>query len=65
MKVYEHGPRRMWYDPHLRLWTIVTVDEGGNQIGDAEYENQRELAFQWLSGIPGGVTGNKKKERKK
>jgi hypothetical protein len=26
-----------FYDRAIRLWTLVLVDDGGNQIGDAEY----------------------------
>ena len=27
----------MFYDPHLRLWTLYPVDENGYQTGNAEY----------------------------
>ena len=27
----------LWYDRHLRLWTLLWKDEEDNQVGPAEY----------------------------
>ncbi len=35
---------RMWYDRHLRLWTLYPVDKDGNQTQDAQYAPNREDA---------------------
>ncbi len=32
---------RMWYDRHLRLWTLYPVDKDGNQTEDAQYAPNR------------------------
>jgi hypothetical protein len=36
-------PVMHWYDPNIRLWTVVIQDAEGNQIGSAEYANEREM----------------------
>lgn len=38
----------IWYDPHLRLWTLQTIDNDGNQIGQVDYTVIRANAFRWL-----------------
>jgi hypothetical protein len=48
MKTYTNENRCIWYDTHLKLWTMITKDTEGNQIGDADYTNLRRLAFYWL-----------------
>ena len=50
MKTY-HNPersRRAYYDPHLRMWTMIELDREGNQIGNAEYHVSRTTVFAWL-----------------
>ena len=46
MKTYEQkiGDEiiRYYYDPHIRFWTLYRIDEGGNQISDAEYYGNKE-----------------------
>lgn len=32
---------RMWYDRHLRLWTLYPVDKDGNQTEPAQYAPNR------------------------
>jgi len=51
MKTYEDGPRRVWYDFNIQLWTLQEVDENGYQIGDVDYTPFREQAFAWLRGV--------------
>ncbi len=48
MKVHGRDNRRTWFDPHLRLWTMVTVDSDENQIGFAQYDNRRSIVMKWL-----------------
>jgi hypothetical protein len=43
------GNARIFYDRHLRLWTMISLDLEGNQIGSADYTTSRERAFTWLS----------------
>lgn len=31
----------MWYDPHLRAWTVYLANDAGDQIGAVEYGNRR------------------------
>ena len=31
-----------WYDKHARSWVVRTVDEHGEQLGDAEYSGTKE-----------------------
>jgi len=50
MKLYSHGMRRVWYDRHLRMWTLQTVDFSGNQVGEVEYVFWRFFAMVWLKG---------------
>lgn len=42
MVTYEDHGYRYWYDPSLRLWTITEIDEDGHQVGDADYQPNRE-----------------------
>lgn len=37
----------IFYDRKLRLWTVLMLDEEGNQTGDAEYAPSKELAQQY------------------
>lgn len=30
-----------FWDPYLRLWTCLWLDEEGNQLGSAQYANNR------------------------
>jgi hypothetical protein len=32
----------VWFDPSLRLWTGVLVNEEGDQIGAAEHNSSRD-----------------------
>lgn len=50
MKTYYNFNRtaRAFYDPHIRLWTLVRLDSEGNQIGSAEYTTSRNKAMIWL-----------------
>ncbi len=50
MVTYDIRTRRIWYDPHLRFWTMQERDRRGNQVGDVEYTADRKLAFDWLKG---------------
>ncbi len=50
MKAYTNGTRVIWYDPHLRLWTLQTVDAEGYQVGSVDYGIDRAEAFAWLNG---------------
>lgn len=51
MKTYYNADRsaRIYYDPNLRLWTMISLDLEGNQVGSADYTTSRERAFTWLS----------------
>lgn len=49
MKTYRNGLRRIWYDWHLRMWTMQRVDRSGNQVGEVEYDFNRKRAFDWLN----------------
>jgi hypothetical protein len=51
MKTYHNADRsaRIYYDTHLRLWTLISLDLEGNQIGSADYTTNRERAFTWLA----------------
>lgn len=51
MKTYYNADRtaRIFYDTNIRLWTLVSLDLEGNQVGSADYTNSRERAFTWLS----------------
>jgi hypothetical protein len=35
----------MWYDKHLKLWTLQTLDKYDNQIGKAEYIKGKQNAL--------------------
>lgn len=56
MKVYSHLNRRIWYDPHLRMWTMQLVDADENQVGDVDY-GPKSIAFSFLH--EGQITSNK------
>jgi hypothetical protein len=43
------GNARIFYDRHIRLWTMIKLDDEGNQIGNAEYTPCRIEAKMWLS----------------
>ena len=49
MITYRHNEFRYYYDSHIRFWTVVVLDDEGNQIGYAEYFANRE---QLLSNYP-------------
>lgn len=52
MKTYtsKDGTRRIFYDTHERLWTQLTLDAEGNQVGNVEYTGERWIAKAWLDG---------------
>jgi hypothetical protein len=50
LKTYQIGNKRIWYDPHERVWTLQRIDEEENQVGDCEYTTGRKNAFNWLKG---------------
>jgi len=50
MKVYQKGMRKVWYDPHQRLWTLQVVDENDWQVGDCEYTPFKTEAMEWMNG---------------
>lgn len=35
----------MWYDSHLKLWTLQTKDKYNNQIGEVEYAKGKQSAM--------------------
>lgn len=47
-KIYADGDRRVWWDSHLRLWTLQVVDSAGDQVGSVDYTNLRRVAMIWL-----------------
>lgn len=49
MKTYDNGLKRIWYDPHLRLWTLQRLDAAGDQVGSVDYRTARTAAFAWLA----------------
>jgi len=61
-RIYEAGNRRIWYDRRCRVWTMQILDPEGNQIGDAEHEAVKMLAFRWLR--KGGQILHKKGNRR-
>ena len=50
MKTHDNKTRskRIWFDTHLRLWTLQNLDADGNQIGSVDYLTNRTNAFLWL-----------------
>jgi hypothetical protein len=56
MNTYTHNRRRIWYDRHLRFWTLQQLDERGNQVGDVEYTPNKRHAFSWLKAPKGVVS---------
>ena len=40
---------QLFYDKHLRLWTVYIIDEEGNQISDTEYASNRHDALELLN----------------
>jgi hypothetical protein len=48
MKTRQKDNRRIWWDNHLRLWTMQTVDADGDQVDSVEYTADRRLALAWL-----------------
>lgn len=57
-KIYKNGNRRIWWNPHIRMWTQQIVDEEENQVGECEYDRDREVAFRFLNDTQ--VFGQKK-----
>ena len=49
MKTYEKSNKRIWYDPHIRVWTMQVIDSQGYQVGDVDYTPFRKEAFDWLN----------------
>ena len=51
MKTYHNasGTKRIFYNPHIRSWTLQNIDKDGNQIGDADFCHNRQTAFAWLN----------------
>ena len=47
-KVYYNSDRtrRMFYDPAYRLWTMLDIDEDGDQEGSVSYYARRKVAFE-------------------
>ena len=41
--------RSIFYDPNIRLWTLIRLDGEGYQYGDAEYRVHRHDAIAWLN----------------
>ena len=39
----------IFYDRHLRLWTMIRLDSEGNQIGSADYTSCSIQAKLWLN----------------
>ena len=37
MVTYQQNNFRYWYDTHIKMWTVLTIDDDGYQIGHAEY----------------------------
>lgn len=37
MKTYEDSGFRYFYDYHIKLWTLLTIDSEGNQVGNVQY----------------------------
>lgn len=51
MKTYDNADnsKRVWYDTHIRLWTLQTIDPEGNQTGECNYHSSRKFAMAWLT----------------
>jgi len=53
MKTYRGDKKRIWYDPHLRMWTLQVLDSNdpcfANQVGDTTATSKRDIAFEWLN----------------
>ena len=47
MKTYTHMNRRVWYDTHLRMWTLQALDSNGDQAGEVAY-GPKVVAFTYL-----------------
>lgn len=41
-------PYYLWWDPSIKLWTVVFVDENRNQVGGAEYFPKKKIALERL-----------------
>ncbi len=37
MKTYQENGKRYWFDWSIKSWTLINIDDKGNQIGNAEY----------------------------
>ena len=50
MKTHDNKTKtkRIWFDTHLRLWTLQTLDTDQNQVGSVDYSTNRTNAFLWL-----------------
>jgi hypothetical protein len=40
---------QIFYDRHLRLWTLIRLDAEGNQVGAADYTTCSIRAKMWLN----------------
>ncbi len=43
MTTYLDDGYQYFYDSHTKMWTIYKVDQGGCQIGDADYHSNRKV----------------------
>lgn len=50
MKTYHNKTKTkaLWYDHHIRSWTMQTLDADMNQLGCCDYCVSRATAFAWL-----------------
>ncbi len=42
MTTYQENGYRYFYDTHGKMWTVLKIDENGDQVGWAEYFNDRK-----------------------
>lgn len=42
MTTYQENGYRYFYDTHIKMWTVLKIDENGDQVGCAEYFNDRK-----------------------
>jgi hypothetical protein len=51
MKTYHNADqsKRLFYDPSIKSWTMLSLDTEGNQVGSADYCHNRSHAFEWLN----------------
>ena len=44
------GNRRVFFDKHIRLWTLQSIDSDGNQTpGECQHTNLKWQAMEWLA----------------